>query len=367
MSNPRTRLAAINALPLPERVRVLHLSGDQERAIAQSRLRELLPPQVELVAGPGCAATVCPAEDIHQAIRLAVQHPVTLLTDETLLSIPGPQSCDGPGSLAEAQAAGADVRAVTAPVEAIVLARERPDRDHILFLAGFETLLVPLAGLLLQGMPANLSLLLCGRRVESLLEDGVVLPRRGFDALLLPGNHCALLGLAGWERLASALQRPAAVAGYSASGLLAALEVLLQRIAEGGAGVINRFQSIARHPANPVALARLSRVFGRFDGRWRGVGRVPASGYRLAPEFAAHDADCRYPDYRLEVERQDEFAVDCACQAIVYGTLAPSACTAYRRACRPGGPVGPCMASPDGTCRIQSTAEAPRFRSVVAG
>jgi hydrogenase expression/formation protein HypD len=367
MSNPRARLAAINALPLPERVRILHLSGDQERAISQSQLRRLLPPQVELLAGPGCAATVCPSEDIQQAVQLAMVQGVTLLTDEALLRIPGPIGADVPRSLAEAQATGADIRTVSAPIEAVVLAREMPGREVVLFLAGFETLLVPLAGQLLEGLPENLSLLLCGRRVESLLEESAWSPLADFDALILPGNHCALLGVAGWERLAAALGKPAVVAGYSASGLLVALEALLAMVAEGGHGVINRFQSLARDRANPAAEACLSQVFERVGGRWRGNDRVIASAYRLRPAFARHDADRRFPNYRPQVGVGQDFDRGCQCRAVTYSGLAPTACAAFRGTCRPGRPVGPCMASVDGTCRIQSTAAAPSLRFAVGG
>jgi hydrogenase expression/formation protein HypD len=366
MSNPRAQLAAINALPLPERVRILHLSGDQERAISQSQLRQLLPAQVELVSGPGCPATLCPAEDIYQAIRLAIEHPVTLLTDESLLSMPGPFGIDGPASLAEARAVGADVRTVAAPVEAVMQARKMPDRDIVLFLAGFENLLAPLAGLLLEGFPDNLSLLLSGQRVESLFDGDRGQSPVNFDGLLLPGNHCALSGVTRWERIAANIQRPAVVAGYSASGLLVALTALLQKVVGGSAEVVNRFQSVARADGNAMARQRLAQVFKTVDGRLRGRNREPSSRYRLRSTFADHDAEVRYPDYRPLVGEAAEFAPGCACHKVAYGGLVPTACSAFRDSCRPTSPIGPCMASVDGVCRIQINAGSAPLRAVVA-
>ena len=149
MSSPQQWLDAIHKVPLDRALRILHLSGDQERVINQSGLRKVLPAEVELIAGPGCPASICPGGDVYQAVRLAQDHDVTLAVDESLFSVPAPTGLSGARSLADAQRLGADVRVIAAPIEAVLLATAAPEKQVVLFVAGFETLLAPLAGMLL--------------------------------------------------------------------------------------------------------------------------------------------------------------------------------------------------------------------------
>ena len=97
-----SRLDAINAVPLQRPVRLLHLSSDQERVINQNGLRSVLSRDIELVAGPGSPASICPGADLYQAVRLAVDHDVVLAVDESLLHVPVPAGLPGPQSLADA-------------------------------------------------------------------------------------------------------------------------------------------------------------------------------------------------------------------------------------------------------------------------
>lgn len=363
----QTSLDAIHALPLIGHLRVLHLSADHERVIALSHLRELLPEQVELLAGPGSGGSLCPAAEIYQAIRLCVEHDVTLMSEESLLAVPGPHGLAGPISLAEAQAAGADVRDISAPVEAMVYAAQHPERDVVLFAAGFETLLAPLAGMLLEGIPDNLSLLLCGRRAQALLQHATSDQLARYDGLLLPGNRSSLLGVQAWEEVTQPAQRPAVVAGYTAQALLNGLQALLRAIIDGDVGVQNHYRPLVRHNGNPLALQRLHSVFDIVDGRWRGIGSIVDSAYRLRAEYAQHDASRRYPDYRDAVLIAQEFHPDCDCDAMISARHSPSSCSGFNQGCAPKNPIGPCMGASDGTCRIHSIAEINGRRSAVAG
>jgi hydrogenase expression/formation protein HypD len=365
--NVQSSLEAIHALPLTGGVRVLHLSADQERVIALSHLRELLPEQVELLAGPGSGGSLCPASDIYQAIRLCTEHDVTLMVEQDLLAVPGPRGLPGPMSLAEAQAAGADVRIISAPVEALLYAARHPERDTVLFTAGFETLLAPLAGMLLEGIPSNLSFLLCGRRAQALLEHAAPEQLARYDGLLLPGNRSSLLGVQAWEQVAQQSQRPAVVAGYTAQALLSGLEALLRAINNGEVGVQNHFRPMVRQKGNAIALQRLHAVFDISDGRWRGIGSVTDSAYRLRSEYAHCDADRRYPDYRHAVGTGSDFHAECDYAAVISARRKPSSCLGFNQRCAPDNPAGPCMGASDGTCRIHSLAELNGRRSAVVG
>lgn len=360
MNAPRDSLAAIAALPLEGPVRILGLSGDQERVISLAGLRRLLPEEVMLLSGPGCVASICPEADVYQAMRLVECHAVTLLVAENLMRLPLRRRPGGLRSLAEAGWHGADVRAVGAPIEAVMAARAEPQRDMVYFVAGFETLLAPLAGMVLEGLPDNLTLLLCGRRVEPLIESLLGGRREDIDALLLPGNRCALTGTAGWDRLATQYRKPAAVAGYTTGNLLAAIHALLRQHRAGEARVDNLYRPLVRPEGNAVARDQLDRVFGLGEGDWRGVGGLGQTAYRLRRAYDPYNADRRYPDYRGELGRAVLGMPDgCDCAAVVLGAKGPADCGQFAVGCSPAAPYGPCMASEDGSCFLSHATAGP--------
>lgn len=351
MSTVRESLAAIQDLPLPGAVRIFNLCGDQERVIALSAMRRLLPSQVQLVSGPGCAASLCPEADLYQALRLVHEHPVTLLLSDNLLRLPLSRPAGGVQSLFEAQQRGADIRQVSAPVEAVMLARAQPERDMVLFVAGFETILAPLAGMVLEGLPANLSILLCGRRVEPLVEQVLSHQAGAFDALLLPGNRCALTGTAEWDRLSTGFRKPAAIAGYTTANILAAVLALLRQHCDAEARVDNLYRTLVRPEGNAIARDQLDRVFELVGGDWRGLGEVDGTAFRLRRAYDVINADARYPDYRVELDRPGTGLPEgCECASVMLGRKDPGECPHFSVRCSRSTPYGPCMASEDAAC-----------------
>ncbi len=357
MSTPRHLLKMISAMPLERQMRILNLSGDHERVITQAGLRQLLPPQVHLLAGPGCAASLCPAADVYQAIQLAQRNALTLVVDESLMRLPTASSMPGARSLAEARAAGADIRSIEAPIEAVLIAQADPAREVVLFVVGFETVLAPLAGMIVDGLPRNLSLLISGRRAEPLIERVLDEPDPGFDGLLIPGNRSALTGTSGWQALVERYRVPAAISGYTAAGVLSAIHAVLVQLIDAEVTLANCYQSVVRDQGNPLARDRMGRVFEIFDAAWRGVGLVPQSGYRVRDAYAAVDALARFPDYRWEIDPKGaDLLQGCECAAVIKGLKLPADCGRFLNACSPTEPHGPCMAALDGTCHVHRVA-----------
>ena len=353
-SNVRDSLAAIEALPLARSVRIFNLCGDQERVIVLSGMRRAMPRKVELVSGPGCAASICPEADVYQALRLTECHPLTLLVGENLLRLPLNRDVGGRRSLLDAQQHGADVRVVSAPVQAVMVARAEPERDVVFFVAGFESLLAPLAGVVLEGMPDNLSILLCGRRVEPLVEQVLNGEAADIDALLLPGNRCAVTGTQGWERVSADYRRPAAVAGYTYSNILSAVHAVLQQHCNGEARVDNFYRGLVRPDGNPLARDQIDRVFELVSGDWRGLGEVQGTAFRMRRTYDVFNADRRFPDYRGELISEAGGMPDgCECAAVALGRKLPLDCPLFLVRCTPQQPYGPCMASDDGACYLQ--------------
>jgi len=347
-------LAAIRALPLSRPVRILNLSGDHERVISLSELRRALPDRVELVSGPGCPATICPEDDLQRALEITRGHPVTLCAAENLMRLPFDDGHDGLTSLHEAQQRGDDIREIVAPMEAVVMARERPEREMVLFVAGFETLLAPLAGMILEGLPDNLSLLVSGRRIVPLVERLLSAFPNAIDALLLPGNRCAVTGTGDWDRLVARHRKPAAVAGYTYASIVAAIHAVLQQHCGGEARVDNLYRLLARREGNALARDQLERVFEVVDGDLRGLGRLHRTAYRLRCCYEPYNAERRYPSTRSSrgVDGGD-MPQGCQCADVVIGSKAPVECRLFSFNCTPSIPYGPCMASEDGACFLR--------------
>ncbi len=346
-------LERIHALGLDRPVKVMNVCGGHERSISHAGLRGVLPANVELIPGPGCPVCVCPEEDVYQAIQLALRERVLLVAFGDMLRVPVNVPKGEPRSLVEAQAAGADVRPIASPSEARALALAHPEREVVFFAAGFETTTAPVAAMLAEGAPANLSVLLSGRltwpAVAMLLDSGTP----GFDALVAPGHVSTVMGPEEWRFVVDRHGLPAAVAGFTPESLLAAFYSVLRQLHSGERFLDNCYQEVAHAGGNPTARRLLAQTLDVVDANWRGIGIIPQSGYALKPAFAAHDARLRFPDHAAPGRRRaGEMPPGCDCAQVVLGRLYPNQCRLYGKACTPRNPVGPCMVSDEGACRI---------------
>jgi hydrogenase expression/formation protein HypD len=350
----REWLERIRALPLPERVRVMNVCGGHERSISMAGLRGALPPQVELIPGPGCPVCVCPEEDVYHAMQIALHDPeVIVVSFGDMLRVPVNLPLKETRSLEQAKAAGGDVRPVASPMEAVQIASENPDRRVVFFAAGFETTTAPVAAMLAADAPENLMVLLAGRRtwpaVAMLLES----EDRTFDALIAPGHVATVMGPEEWEFVVDQHKLPAAVAGFHPESLLAATYSVLRQLVEGKCFLDNCYPEVARPGGNPTARRFLDQTMAVVDANWRGIGTIPASGYALQPQLAARDARLHFPDYGAhDRKRAGLMPKGCDCARVVLGKIYPNQCRIYGSACTPRTPVGPCMVSDEGACRI---------------
>jgi hydrogenase expression/formation protein HypD len=353
MKTAKDWLEKIRALPLTRRVRIMNVCGGHERSITMAGLRGALPQNVELIPGPGCPVCVCPEEDVYLAIQLALHAGVILVAFGDMLRVPVNVPKKEPRSLEQAKAAGADIRPVSSPQEAVKIARENPERQVVFFVAGFETTTAPVAAMLLEGIPDNLSLLLSCRLTwpaVAMLLDGE-LP--GFDALIAPGHVATVMGPEEWTFVTEQHAIPAAVAGFSPVSLLAAIYSVLRQLLEGECFLDNCYPEVVRPGGNRAAQAQLSRAMNVTDANWRGIGIIPASGFALNAHFAAHDARKIFTGYETEGrKRVGEMPPGCDCARVVLGKIYPSECKLFGTACTPRTPVGPCMVSDEGACRI---------------
>ena len=346
-------LEQIRTLQLPRRVRIMNVCGGHERSITMSGLRAALPPGIELIPGPGCPVCICPEEDIFEAIQLALHEDVILVAYGDMLRVPVNVPRAEARSMEEARARGADIRPIASPTEAAGIARDNPGKAIIFFAAGFETTTAPTASLLVEGMPDNLFVLLSGRltwpAVAMLLESGTP----GFDALVAPGHVATIMGPEEWEFVVSRHGIPAAVAGFTPESLLAAMYSTLRQLIEGRRFLDNCYPEVVRPGGNRTARQQLQQALDITDANWRGIGTIPASGFALNRDYQTHDARRAFPSYADDArKRAGEMPPGCDCAQVVLGKIYPNDCRLFGAACQPRHPIGPCMVSDEGACRI---------------
>ena len=257
------------------RVRLMHVCGSHEQAIARFGLRASLPQELELVMGPGCPVCVTDGREIDRAIELARRGAI-VVTYGDMLRVPGTSA-----SLADARAAGASIEVVYGAAQAVHLARAHPDRDVVFFASGFETTAVTTAAIVLAGLPANLGILSAHKYIPPAMDAVAAWPGTRVEGFLAAGHAATITGYGIFEALAERHGLPVVVAGFEPLDILAALLRLAELVRDRAARVVNMYPRCVTRDGNARALARLWKVFEPSDGRWRGIASIPGGHLRL--------------------------------------------------------------------------------------
>ncbi|MDD5034260.1 MAG: hydrogenase formation protein HypD [Methylococcaceae bacterium] len=347
------RLKEIRALELPCEIRIMNVCGGHERSISMAGLRSLLPEQIRLIPGPGCPVCICPEEDIYQAIQLAMKEKTIVVSFGDMLRVPVNVPRGEIRSLEQAKAAGADVRPIASPRDAVRIAHAHPEKTVVFHAVGFETTLAPIAAMIEEGLPENLYLLMSGRltwpAVAMLLDSGAP----GLDALIAPGHVSTIMGPEEWNFVSEQHRIPTAIAGFTPDSLLAAVHSVLMQWLNRAPQLENCYPQAVKPGGNTTARRCLADCFEVVTANWRGIGQIPASGFDLKPTFAAHNARLRFPAHAEQARRHaGEMPPGCECASVVLGKISPVQCRIYGLTCTPRNPVGPCMVSDEGACRI---------------
>ncbi len=328
-------------------VQLMEFCGTHTHAMFRHGIRQLLPPSITMLSGPGCPVCVTSAADLDRAIALASLPGVTLATFGDMLRVPGSR-----GSLQTARAAGADVRVIYSSLDALEIARREPAQTVVLLGVGFETTAPTMAAALLQAEKEGLENLrlyslhkLTPPAMAAILRSGEV----ALDGILAPGHVSAIIGSSAWEFVARDFALPCTVAGFEPLDTLQGIADLVEQCEAGIAQVHNTYGRGVRAAGNPAAQALLAKVFEVSEAEWRGLGRVPASGLALCGRFRRFDATPLLEGHSLEPAEAREPA-GCRCGEVLRGVLDPTRCPLFGRVCTPDQPVGPCMVSSEGSC-----------------
>ena len=346
-------LARITDLVPDRPFRLLNVCGGHERSISEAGLRAALPKSIELIPGPGCPVCVCPEEDLYDAIQLASSGSATVVAFGDMLGVPVNAPRSEFRTLEQARAGGADVRPVASPLQAVAIARAEPGQPVVFFAAGFETTMAPVAAKLAEGVPDNFSVLLAGRRTWPAVAHLLATGEAKFDALIAPGHVATIMGAEEWRFVVDSHSIPTAIAGFHPESLLAATHAVLAQYKQGHVALENHYPELVEPEGNSMARTTLSQVFDVIDANWRGIGVIPESGYTFNPDFARFDARNVFALTRDETrKRLGEMPAGCDCARVVLGQIYPNQCRLFGAGCNPESPVGPCMVSDEGACRI---------------
>jgi len=328
-------------------VSVMHVCGSHEQSIAKFGLRAVLPKALDVIMGPGCPVCVTDVPEVDEAVVLA-EDGVRIASYGDMLKVPGTAK-----SLADAKAAGARVDVVYSAAQAVELARSTSE-EVVFFASGFETTAVATAAVVLADPPPNFSVLSAHKYIPPVMEIVAEMPETRVEGFLAAGHAATITGSAIFERFVERHGIPVVVAGFEPLDILAGLVKLVELVRDGTPRVVNMYPRCVTPEGNRNAQAQLWRVFRTVGGRWRGIAHVPNGNLRLRDEYAHVDARTRF---RIDLQRLWTHAPSaltqvCICGDIMAGIASPTGCPLFGKACVPDSPVGACMVSSEGTCRI---------------
>jgi len=342
-----SRLAAeVAGLVEPGRsYKFMEVCGGHTHTIYKHGIEDLLPPEIELVHGPGCPVCVIPMGRQDDAIAIAERPEVIFTTFGDMMRVPSTR-----GSLLDAKARGADVRMVYSPLDALKVARENPGREVVFFAIGFETTAPSTAVTVLRARAEgirNFSLFTNHVTIIPALRAILDSPDLRLDGFIGPGHVSTVIGVRPYRFICRDYGRPVVVSGFEPLDILQGVYMILRQLAEGRCEVENQYARVVREAGNPAALRALAETMElRTTFEWRGLGFIPHSALKLRDEFAAWDAEVRFavPGVRVADPKA------CQCGEVLKGVIKPWECKVFGTACTPERPIGTCMVSSEGAC-----------------
>ena len=323
---------------------IMEICGGQTHTILKYNIEELLPEEITLIHGPGCPVCVTPLELIDKAIEIASIHDVIFTSFGDMLRVPGSKK-----DLLTIKAEGGNVKMVYSPLDAVKIAEQNKDKKIVFFAVGFETTAPANAMSVLEAKRKNLSnySILCSHvlvppAIEALLNsDGNMI--QGF---LAAGHVCTVMGYEEYLPLSEKFSVPIVVTGFEPLDILQGIYLTVLQLESGNTQVQNQYSRVVTKQGNVAAKKILAEVFETVDRKWRGLGTIPKSGFKLKEEYSDFDAEKIFNLEQIEVEESDL----CIAGQILQGIKKPPQCSAFGHLCTPEHPLGAPMVSSEGAC-----------------
>ena len=329
-------------------LRIMHVCGTHENSIMRYALRDLLPNNIKLIAGPGCPVCVTSARDIDAIINFGIKNKskCIIATFGDMLRVKGSQY-----SLFSASKAGLlNVKMVYGLDELIELARNTK-KEVIFFSVGFETTAAPVASVIKNyNLPENLSFFSVHKYTPNGVLELLKAGKINIDALLLPGHACVISGVSAYEKIADNFKLPCVAAGFEPADILSAVLMIINQIEHKTSKVENEYKRVLKYEGNKLGQKTLNDVFGLTDSIWRGLGIIRKSGFDFNVKYNFLNAKAKF-----NIQFSNKYIEEqkgCRCAEVILGVIEPTQCPLYAKGlCTPYNPIGPCMVSDEGTCR----------------
>jgi hydrogenase expression/formation protein HypD len=322
----------------------MEVCGGQTHTIVKYGLDRILPAGLELVHGPGCPVCVTSLEMIDRAHAIASRPNVIFCSFGDMLRVPGSR-----GDLLQLKSQGSDVRVVYSPLDAVNLAAAHPERQVVFFAIGFETTAPPNAmavWLAKRRRLSNFSLLVSHVLVPPAITAILQAPGNRVQGFLGPGHVCTVMGYTEYEPIARRYRVPIVISGFEPIDMLEGVLRVVRQLECGRAEVENQYSRVVRREGNPQSKKLIEEVFEVCDRKWRGVGLIPKSGFKLCYEYRDHDAEQLFEVDDLETQE----STVCVSGQILKGLKKPHECPAFGKECTPQTPLGATMVSAEGAC-----------------
>lgn len=329
----------------PNTLRFMEVCGTHTVSIFREGIRELLPPYIELVSGPGCPVCVTDQYYMDKAIAYSLNDEFIVATFGDMLKVPGTHS-----SLQEARSQGGHVEIVYSPLDIIDLSKKYPTKKIVFLAIGFETTIAIIAATVkavYEQQLKNVFFLVSHKLVPPALEALIHQNRGHLDGFILPGHVSVIIGEEPYQYLPKQYQIPCAIAGFDGLDILSAVASLLEQIKSGRAIVDNVYPSVVAKKGNPVAISLMKELYEVVDEPWRGIGILPKSGLRLKAPYNRLDIEVVHP---LDIQKEPINMRGCSCGEVLQGKIQPPQCPLFGNICTPEHAIGACMVSVEGSC-----------------
>jgi hydrogenase expression/formation protein HypD len=323
---------------------IMEICGGQTHSIMKYGLDQLLPENIELVHGPGCPVCVTSLEMIDKALAIASQPEVIFTSYGDMLRVPGSQ-----GDLFSVRASGKDIRVVYSSLDAVKIAQDNPDKQVVFFAIGFETTAPANAMSVLHAQKLglkNFSLLVSQVRVPPAMHAILGSPNNRVQGFLAAGHVCTVMGYWEYGPIAHKYLVPIIVTGFEPVDILQGILLVIQKLEQKLYEVDNAYSRVVSYEGNQPAQKIIEQVFMECDQKWRGIGSIPKSGWRLKPEYKEFDAEECFQVHEISSIESPL----CISGKILQGLIKPIECPAFANQCTPEHPLGATMVSSEGTC-----------------
>ena len=323
---------------------LMEICGGQTHTIVKFGLESLLPEEITLVHGPGCPVCVTPLEMIEKALAIASRPDVIFTSFGDMLRVPGLSK-----DLLTVKAEGGNVRIVYSPLDAVKIAQGNPRKKVVFFAVGFETTAPANAMSVWQAHKLglrNFSILCSHVLVPPAIEALMSSPGNRVQGFLAAGHVCTVMGYEEYIPIASKYRIPIVVTGFEPVDILQGVYLTVKQLEEGRHEVENQYARAVRREGNVSARNLIAEMFEVTDRKWRGIGMIPDSGYRLKEKYSLYDAERAFDVGDVEVEEP----AMCSAGSILKGQKKPHECSSFGTTCTPEHPLGAPMVSSEGAC-----------------